>query len=186
MVHAEHVIAIYQRLFAHGVPIWLIGGWGIDALLGEQTRPHKDLDVIVLLDDVVAMRALLSHDGYALQYLWSENRWTVDAHGIEAPTAFVLGDATGRELDVHAMRLDDRGNGIPAWAAEGFLFAREDLSGVGVVAGAAVPCISPHMQMVCHTGYALPEEHVRDLERLHERFGVTYPAEHADPGPLGA
>jgi len=172
MVSAQDVIIIYQRLLDHGIPIWLVGGWGIDALLGEQTRPHKDLDVIMLLDDVVRMRELLGRDGYALQDLWSENRWAVDAQGVEIPTAFVLQDAAGREIDAHAMRLDDQGNGVPAWEGEGFVFTREGLAGVGTIAGVAVRCLSPGMQMACHTGYELPDKQVRDLERLHEAFGV--------------
>jgi hypothetical protein len=27
--------------------IWLDGGWGVDALVGEQTREHEDLNLIV-------------------------------------------------------------------------------------------------------------------------------------------
>jgi lincosamide nucleotidyltransferase A/C/D/E len=156
----------------------LTGGWGIDALLGQQTRHHKDLDVILLLDDVVRMCALLSRAGYCLNELWSENRWTLDAQGIEIATAFVLRDSGGHELDVHAIRLDDRGNGIPTWeVSEGFVFRSQDLAGVGRITGFPVQCITPEMQMLCHTGYELPEKQLRDLELLHEKFGVEYPAE---------
>ncbi len=177
MVHAEDVISIYQLLLADGIQVWLSGGWGIDALLREQTRPHKDLDVIMLVDDIVRMRGLLSRDGYGLKELWSENRWVVDAHGVETATAFVLQDSEGREVDVHGMHLDDRGNGFPAWEPEEPVFERQALAGEGLIAGFAVRCLSPEMQMVCHTGYALPDKHLRDLELLHERFGVEYPKE---------
>jgi lincosamide nucleotidyltransferase A/C/D/E len=77
MVRAEDVICIYERLLTNGIQVWLTGGWGIDALLGGQTRPHKDIDVIMLLDDVVRMRELLNRDGYGLKELWSENRWVM-------------------------------------------------------------------------------------------------------------
>ncbi|MBU0494189.1 MAG: hypothetical protein KKA73_24285 [Chloroflexi bacterium] len=176
MVNAEDVITIYQHLLAHGIQVWLTGGWGIDALLQEQTRPHKDLDVIMLVDDVVRMRELLGRDGYTLKELWSENRWDIDARGVEIATAFVLHDAAGREIDAHAMRLDDEGNGIPAWEnPEGLFFTQQDLSGVGQIAGVTVPCLTPEKQVECHTGYDLPDPHRRDLERLHARFGVGYP-----------
>ena len=33
-----------------GVRVWLDGGWSVDALLGEQTRPHADLDLAVPAD----------------------------------------------------------------------------------------------------------------------------------------
>ena len=178
MVYAEDVISIYRSLSVNNLQVWLTGGWGIDALLREQTRPHKDLDIIMLLDDVVQMRELLSRDGYALKELWSENRWVVDSQGIETPTAFVLQDAAGREIDAHAMRLDDRGNGTPAWTDdEELVFTKEDLAGEGLNAGFAVRCLSPAMQVLCHTGYDLPIVQLRDLDLLHERFGVGYPDE---------
>jgi lincosamide nucleotidyltransferase A/C/D/E len=182
MVSAEDVISIYQRLLAEGIQIWLVGGWGIDALLEEQTRPHKDLDVIMLLDDVVRMRELLERDGYSLKMLWSENRWAVDAQGVETATAYVLHDSEGREFDMHAMRLDDQGNGIPAWEdAEGFVLKREGLAGEGMIAGVAVRCISPESQMLFHTGYELPDKQSRDLELLHEKLGVEYPDQYHHP-----
>jgi lincosamide nucleotidyltransferase A/C/D/E len=177
MVSAKDVIRIHQRLLDEGIQIWVVGGWGIDALLGEQTRPHKDLDVIMLLDDVVRMRELLERDSYRLKMLWEENRWAADAQGIETATAYVLHDSEGREFDMHAMRLDDQGNGIPEWEAEGFMFTKEDLAGEGTIDGVAVKCISPESQVVCHTGYEIPDEQLRDkqmrdLKLLHEKFGV--------------
>src|SRR5512139_3613875 len=153
MFHTEDVIHTYQLLETAGILVWLTGGWGIDALLGEQTRPHKDLDIIMLLDDVVRMRELLGRAGYGLKEIWSENRQAADAQGIETPTAFVLQDSAGREIDVHALRLDECGSGIPAWAAnEGFVFTPEDLAEEGMIAGVAVRCLSPAMQVSCHTG----------------------------------
>lgn len=165
---------------SNGIQIWLTGGWGIDALLEEQTRPHKDLDAIILLDDIVRVRELLRRDGYGLKEFWSENLWVSDAQGIETATAFVLQDAEGREFDAHAMRLDDRGNGIPAWeVVEGFIFKQQDLAGEGMIAGFAVQCITPEMQVVCHKGYEFPDKQLRDLELLHEKFGVEYPDEYS-------
>lgn len=180
MVRAEDVVSIYQLLLAAGIQVWLSGGWWIDALLGQQTRPHKDLDVLILLDDIVRMRELLGGDGYGLKELWSENRWVVDAHGTETATAFVLQDAEGRQIDAHAMRLDERGNGIPTWADDaGLVFTRQDLAGEGLIAGFAVRCLSAATQMLLHTGYELPAEQLGDLALLRQKFAVAYPAEHS-------
>jgi lincosamide nucleotidyltransferase A/C/D/E len=174
MLRAEDVISIYQSFSTNKFRVWLTGGWGIDALLQEQTRPHKDLDIIMLVDDVVPMRDLLGRAGYGLKELWSENTWVVDSHGTEIPTAFVLHDAEGREVDAHAMHRDEQGNGIPSWAAEELVFSSEDLAGEGVIAGVPVRCISPEMQVRAHTGYDLPPEQLRDVELLRERLGVEY------------
>jgi lincosamide nucleotidyltransferase A/C/D/E len=176
MVDAQDAIEICQNLAAHGIPVWLTGGWGIDALLGEQTRPHKDLDLIMRVDDVARMKDLLGQAGYVLKELWSENSWVVDSRDNKVPTAFVLQDPAGRQVDAHAMRFDEEGTGIPAWAAEDIVFKREDLTGEGLIAGIAVRCISGEMQLVCHRGYDLPDEQLRDLALLSERLGVGWSA----------
>jgi lincosamide nucleotidyltransferase A/C/D/E len=172
MVRAEDAIDIYQRLLESNIRVWLTGGWGIDALIGEQTRPHKDLDILVLVDDVVPMRGLLGREGYSLKELWSENAWIVDSVSREIPTAFVLHDVEGREVDVHAMTLDEQGNGIPAWTSEGLVLSRKDLGGQGLIAGVPVRCLSAEMQVRAHTGYDLPPYQVQDLALLRERLGV--------------
>lgn len=173
MIRAEDVVDIYASLAARDIQAWITGGWGIDALLGEQTRPHKDLDVIVLVDDVARIRDLLGNAGYRLKMLWEENRWDVDSQGNEIPTGFVLQDAGGREVDAHAMRLDDGGNGIPAWEARGLVLTSQDLAGEGCIAGVVVRCVSAARQLAAHTGYDLPPYQVRDVELLREKFGIV-------------
>jgi len=173
MVSDQDAIRLYQDLVAQGIPVWIVGGWGIDALLGEQTRSHKDLDIIMLVDDVVRMREYLARDGYGLEMLWSENVWDVDANGVEVPTAFVLQDAEGRQVDAHAMRLDSQDSGRPAWEAEGLVLTPDYLGGEGEIAGVTVRCFSPAMQFLGHTGYDLPDAHRRDVQLICERFGLS-------------
>jgi hypothetical protein len=51
MTEAEvtEVLACLQRA---GLDLWIDGGWGVDALLGAQTRDHDDLDLAMNRDDV--------------------------------------------------------------------------------------------------------------------------------------
>jgi hypothetical protein len=42
----ERAVEALRALDAAGVETVLIGGWGIDALVGEQLRPHRDLDLV--------------------------------------------------------------------------------------------------------------------------------------------
>jgi lincosamide nucleotidyltransferase A/C/D/E len=41
---ASDVIEVVGALGPHGLNVWIDGGWGVDALVGEQTRDHADLD----------------------------------------------------------------------------------------------------------------------------------------------
>ena len=49
MVNKTDAIEIIHWAFDHGISVWLDGGWGVDALLGRQTRPHNDIDLFIEL-----------------------------------------------------------------------------------------------------------------------------------------
>ena len=125
---AEDVIELYSALRAEGVRVWVDGGWGIDALLGRQTRPHKDFDAIAAFEDLPVLTQLLDSRGFALKLIWEENRWAPSSEllaligrsrlAVEAATAFVLEDGSGRELDFHIVRFDEHGHWVPAWDSE--------------------------------------------------------------------
>ena len=47
------------RLFSTlTVPWWIAGGWAIDLFLGEQTRHHDDIDVLILRRDQREVRTI--------------------------------------------------------------------------------------------------------------------------------
>jgi lincosamide nucleotidyltransferase A/C/D/E len=43
---AQEVVRLLDLLESAGVTVWLDGGWGVDALLEEQTREHDDLGLV--------------------------------------------------------------------------------------------------------------------------------------------
>jgi len=188
-VTAEDVVDLYSGLLERGVQLWVDGGWGIDALLERQTRPHKDFDAIAAFEDLPALAQFLSERGFSLKLIWENNRWAPcpeppalvgrERPAVEAATAFVLEDGSGRELDFHVVRFDEHGRGTPAWASD-LVFPPEAFAGLGTVGGTRVRCLSAETQMRTHTGYALKESDVHDLRLLHDRFGIDYPDEVAD------
>lgn len=45
-------IELMQLFEQQGIEVIVDGGWGVDALLGRQTRPHGDLDIACQHKDV--------------------------------------------------------------------------------------------------------------------------------------
>lgn len=43
----------------HGIPLWLEGGWAIDARLGRITRAHEDIDIAFAAEHEAAYRDLI-------------------------------------------------------------------------------------------------------------------------------
>ena len=66
MMDAQSVLSVVATLERARVCIWLDGGWGVDALVGEQTRDHDDLDCVIALSDAPFARDALAGLGFAV------------------------------------------------------------------------------------------------------------------------
>jgi lincosamide nucleotidyltransferase A/C/D/E len=157
---ATEVVRLLDRLDALRLSAWLDGGWGVDALLREQTRPHDDLDLVTPLDEVAALIAALGELGY--RHL-----------GGGPPLSFELVDEAGRQIDVHPVAFDDAGDGIYRMHDGGtWAYPAAGFEGTGAVAGRTVRCLTPDVQVLCHAGYELDDDDLHDLRALAERFGA--------------
>jgi lincosamide nucleotidyltransferase A/C/D/E len=164
-MEAEEVARIVDALERRGVGVWLDGGWGVDALLGEQVREHDDLDLVVELDATQVLTAALGRLGYA--------RVAGDP-----PSSFVLVDEAGRQVDVHPVKVDDDGGGVYRMEdGRDWTYPAEGFSGRGRVGDTTVRCLSPATQVLVHSGYELTAKDYIELRLLHERFGVELPQE---------
>lgn len=162
------VIDLYATLENLGVEIWIDGGWCVDALLGEQSRPHRDLDITIQQKDIPKLRQLLCGRGYKDIKLEHARAWN-----------FVLGDEEGREIDVHVIVLDDKGNGVYGPPEKGEMYPAASLTGIGMIEGRTVRCISPEWMVKFHSGYELKDKDFRDVSALCGKFGIDLPPAYA-------
>ncbi len=61
---SHEVTELLDHLERRGVAVWLDGGWAVDALLGEQTRPHADVDIVIEERSVATLRQFLDAEGF--------------------------------------------------------------------------------------------------------------------------
>jgi lincosamide nucleotidyltransferase A/C/D/E len=162
---APSAAELIQFLEQHGMEIYVDGGWAVDALLGEQTRPHADLDIALPHHYVPHLRELLAARGYS--ELNRKDTWECN---------FVLADANGRQLDVHSYVFDDAGNHV-----YGVAYRREHFAGHGFINGYRVRCVSPEWLVKFHTGYEIDTNDVHDVRSLCERFNIALPDEYLKP-----
>jgi lincosamide nucleotidyltransferase A/C/D/E len=163
MLSAHDAVAPCGLLERRGIRFWVMGGWGVDALLRRETRPHKDLDILVVLGDLPTLWKLLDECGFALKRVWEENRWA-GVEGNRRPTAFVAADGQGRELDVHV--IDIRPDGLIIQHYDNPWPFPALITEQGSICGTVIACVSKEAQLAMHTGYTLPDGHLRDLELL--------------------
>ena len=156
---APAVLSLLTLFEQHAIEVHVDGGWGVDALLGEQTRNHEDLDIALPHKYVPKLRALLAARGYA--EVPRPDSWECN---------FVLGDAQGHLVDVHSYTFDDNGNNI-----FGVAYEPHHLTGNGTIGGHPVRTIPPDIMVEFHTGYDVDENDYRDVKALCERFGIALP-----------
>jgi lincosamide nucleotidyltransferase A/C/D/E len=54
-------------------------------------------------------------------------------------------------------------------------YPAEGLTGMGVVGGERVPCITPELQLRHHLGYRWDENDVHDMMLLADKFALSLP-----------
>ncbi|MBI4086161.1 MAG: aminoglycoside nucleotidyltransferase [Candidatus Liptonbacteria bacterium] len=159
---SKDVVDFYIQLENMGIGIWVDGGWSVDALLGKQLRPHKDLDIAIQWKDVSSLREVLTVQGYKQVREYSQ--WN-----------FVLADDKGHEIDVHAFIYDDKGNIV-----KGIMYPAESLTGTGTINGHTVRCILPKYQVkfLAPWIHKWPEKYLEAVSALCEKFDIEYPEEY--------
>jgi lincosamide nucleotidyltransferase A/C/D/E len=65
VIGGQEVVRVIEALEAAGVECWVDGEWGVDALLGRQTRPHQDLDLAIPLVKVPDAVEVLERMGFS-------------------------------------------------------------------------------------------------------------------------
>ena len=164
---AESVGQIYRDLCELGVHIWVDGGWSVDAVLGEQTRPHADLDVAVQVRDLDGIVDYLTSSGYGPVARDDTRSWN-----------FVLGDPSGNLVDIHVIDIDENGDGIYGPPENGEMYPAGSLTGQGIIAGHHVRCIAAEFLVQFHTGYPIADTDIHDVTALCHRFGIPLPEEY--------
>jgi lincosamide nucleotidyltransferase A/C/D/E len=151
---AWRVLAVLDLLAAAEVRVWVAGGWGVDALLGRQTRRHCDVDLIIGEDG--------SHYQQVAQVLAREGfRFAATYHspGIPIPCCHVWRHDGGHKVEVLPVPLH-----APPFAVDGTDVGQPFTE--GSIDGRTVPCLSAELQLLLHTGYPQREIDNEDVALL--------------------
>jgi 2'-5' RNA ligase len=169
------LLRVCSALSDEHLPYWLAGGWGLDALVGCETRRHGDLDFVVdrFWENLPKVAALLTGLGYRRKKSLGGTFWFPDAEVYE--------DARGHRIEI--LRI----NAEVLTGAEVLISPLETLepasvsepdqltplllkqcTATGTLEGVAIPALSVEAQQLVHLGYEhRPQDaHAEDVIRL--------------------
>lgn len=176
LMPAADAAALLRALGDRGVDACVGGGWGVDALLGEQTREHSDLDIWLAAADLEGLFRALGEHGIDRIHPWPGDR----------PWNFVLHDGATRRVDLHLYEVLGDGTLHYGSVVDPFVMPAAALGGVGQIDGLSVRCEDPAWAVSFHTGYPPRASDRHDVRLLCRRFHLDppeayQPTRHTDP-----
>ena len=163
MVNKIDAVEIITWAEENEISIWVDGGWGVDALLKEETRAHNDIDLFVGESNGKKFISILKKKGFVE---------IVESYTTESHT--VWKDAKGRIIDLHIFKLNEQGYIV----FEGKEYPPNVFNGIGEIGNKKVKCIDAENQVLFHLGYEHNENDVHDVKLLCEKFGIPVPGEY--------
>ena len=163
MITEKDAIALINLAESLEINVFIDGGWGVDALLGEQTREHQDIDLFVEERQAARFIHALHQGGFKER-----------TEAYSTPNHIVFADADRRTVDLHLFNYDADG----CIVFEGETYPADTFSGEGYIGKKKVSCIPPQAQVAFHTGYAFDDNDIRDVLALCRRFHLPVPNEY--------
>jgi lincosamide nucleotidyltransferase A/C/D/E len=157
---ARNAALVLELLERGEIPTWVAGGWGVDALVGRESRPHGDLDLLISNGASARARECLGDAGFVV---------SLDA----TPTRFEMRNPELGVVDLHPIRFDAGGHPwleLPNGAS--WVYGRGALDARGTIASRSCRCLSAQEQLRLHEGYELREVDHADIRLLRSLVGV--------------
>ena len=165
MMNACDVVDLLKAIESLDIAVWIGGGWGVDALIGSQTRPHSDIDVYTEKKNADGFIKMLSSKGY----FELEVEYTTASHT-------VWQNASDHIVDLHLIEFKDED--AQSLYFEGEAYPLFVLDGTGAIGGVAVRCFTAEAQLLFHQGYEHSEKDIHDVTLLCKAFGLDMPEEY--------
>jgi 2'-5' RNA ligase len=178
------VLRVCRALDDGHLSYWVAGGWGLDALVGSETRHHGDLDVVLeyFREDLTTVTTLLTSLGYRRKRPLGGTVWFPDAEVYE--------DERGHHIEVLNINwplLVSRGwlrEATPTLETESNEVLEleeippllvEQCTASGVLEGTRIPVLSVSAQQLFHVGYEKRREdsHAQEILRLISKEAIT-------------
>ncbi len=161
----DAVLRLVRYLTSRSIDLWIGGGWGIDALVGSQSRDHQDLDISIRAEDEPAVMTLLLDQGFTIVTDWR-------------PTRVALVHPEFGEVDVHPIHFEPDGSAwLPDLDGGRFVYPPTAFT-TGRIDDVPVPCISADLQLTFHLGYEPGAKDRADMNTLADAGLIDLPAEY--------
>jgi len=161
----DDVLRVLEVLESAKIKFWLTGGWGVDALLGQQTRRHDDVDIVLEDFDQHIDAACAALEAIGL-------RLVARARTALMPCICGLEDDTHHRVDLVSLdwtRIRSEVSSLDGVSADSL----GSTVSIGTIGGRTVHCVSPAAQVLLRGEPELRRVDQRDIALLESRSAGT-------------
>lgn len=144
----EEAIAIIDLLEKEGLSPVLDGGWAVDAVAGEQTRIHQDIDFLVDINSGDSLRTLFESKGFVSHPEETEMPHRLVVVNVPQKLMIDFHLVTFNEDGSATFKITNYKENVPSYE---YTYSGEGISGVGAIKGRTVRCITLEEQVKCRT-----------------------------------
>ncbi|WP_414150550.1 nucleotidyltransferase domain-containing protein [Acetobacterium carbinolicum] len=152
-VTKEDLIEVLNLLGSLKMRYWIEGGWGVDILIGQENREHRDIDVDFDAEFTEVLLDALKRKGFAITTDWRPSR--IELHHPK------LG-----YLDIHPLIINEDGSARQADPQGGWYQLEAQWFSTALFEGRVIPCITAEAQKLFHSGYEFREVDRIDMKNL--------------------
>ncbi|MGH3434926.1 MAG: nucleotidyltransferase domain-containing protein [Sciscionella sp.] len=156
---AARVLSVLEVFEQADLACWVAGGWGVDALVGCQTRRHYDLDIVIGNGDEErrAVGELLTRQGFRAGDVEPND-------GFATPLRCAWHHDDGHVIEILPVALHEPPF---SWAPVNPVVAGVEAPFTrGHIEGREVNCLSAALQLRLHRGYPLRDIDQQDMKLL--------------------
>lgn len=157
----EEVLRVLELAEIASIPLVVAGGWAVDALLGWQTRAHKDLDLAINRAYLSRFLGICGRIGYGLV-----------GEGHAEDRSFVLDNGAGHQIEIHVYSRDEKGR-----IMSGTRYPNNALTGNGKIGHLKVSCMDAEWLVDSYSEKDINEKTLQDIKYVCNLFRLSLPVE---------
>jgi lincosamide nucleotidyltransferase A/C/D/E len=161
------VLSVLALADGAGARLWIDGGWGVDALLGGQTREHGEPRHRTRVPASERLLEALSGHGFTAAREDGATTWN-----------FLMQLPTGAVVDLQVIVLGADGNGVLGLPEAGNAYPAASLTRRGRIGDRVVDCITAEWAVRFRDAYTGDARDRADVRALCRRFSLPVPAQY--------
>ena len=157
---------VNQFMQGFSAPWYVAGGWAVDLFVGYPTRPHHDIEIVVLRRDQLAIQSFLAD--WSVEYVQSGERFAWEqGDWLDSPIHEIHATRSGDGLTELEVLMNESEEHL--WRFRRNLYVERPLNMLGLYSAEGIPYLAPEIALL-YKAKQPRETDYADFEQVNARL----------------